>query len=129
MKQPLFAMNALRLLALSNICEERVRQDKQWGGRAHDDTHSQQDWLHFIYHQVGVAGAEISVPDPTRHVDDVTAAYRSRLVKVAALALAAIESTDRRTNLQVTPGEQAAADDVFDFVLWLRERYPEVAKQ
>jgi len=68
------------------IRQERNRQDVQWGGKRHDDTHTVYEWIRFIEHQLdGCANA----------VD--AAEYESRMVKVAALAVAAIES-QRRIN-------------------------------
>jgi len=65
------------------IRNERIQQDQQWGGPDHDDTHELEDWCMFIEYQLercnGVGGPE----------------YRERMVKVAALAVAAIEAWDR----------------------------------
>ena len=71
-------------LALSNILQERIRQDQQWGGQSHDDTHNMDDWFKYILYQL----------DRSRYEPD-TETKRYRLVKIAALALAAVESTDR----------------------------------
>jgi hypothetical protein len=75
--------NAGRLRALDDILKERDDQDAQWGGPAHDDTHSADDWWEYIRHQwIRFANN----PDEAR----------DRFVKTAALALAAIESMDRK---------------------------------
>lgn len=68
---------------LADVLEERSRQDAQWGGAAHDDEHTTSDWMNFIVKQTafwfsGYGGS------------------RERLVKIAALAVAAIEMLDRR---------------------------------
>ncbi len=69
------------------IESERKRQDEQWGGPAHDDQHSADDWTGFITKQMD--WAEIT-PDPCER--------RERFLKIAALAIAAIESFDRQKN-------------------------------
>lgn len=67
-----------------DVKAERARQDAQWGGPAHDDEHELADWLSYIEQQAGAA-----------YRND---APRERLVKIAALAVAAIESLDRRSS-------------------------------
>ncbi len=69
----------------SEIRNERTRQDKKWGGPDHDNNHSLSDWNRFIDHQQHEATYE-----PT--LDDV----RYRLIKIGALAVAAVESIDRK---------------------------------
>lgn len=71
-------------LALSDILAERMKQDQQWGGPSHDDTHSTDDWMKYILYQI----------DRSRY-EPITEERRYRLVKIAALALAACESIDR----------------------------------
>lgn len=61
------------------ILAERVRQDIIWGGKSHDDTHSEFDWRMLIYNQIHDGND-----------------FRNNMVKVATLAIAAIESYDRR---------------------------------
>jgi hypothetical protein len=67
------------------VDRERANQDAQWGGPAHDDTHRLADWLKFIRKQVDAADLDASKGFVAR----------PRLVKVAALAIAAIEAADR----------------------------------
>ena len=57
---------------LTEILEERVRQNEKWGGPDHDDQHEPED------------------------------TWRAQLVRAAALAVAAVESHDRRTNTSAT---------------------------
>lgn len=59
---------------------ERERQDAKWGGAAHDDRHTEGDWRDFLY-------SYVQCPN----IDD-----RERFVKIAALAVAALESIDRK---------------------------------
>jgi hypothetical protein len=67
------------------IRNERGRQDKEWGGSDHDDTHCVADWLEFIEKQIGQTYRSRNPNDD-----------RKRFVKIAALATAAVESLDRQ---------------------------------
>lgn len=74
----------------SEITAERAYQDKKWGGVTNDDSKSVYDWIAFIVVYLGRAsGAET---DWGQNI----VLIRPLLVKVAALAVAAIESLDRR---------------------------------
>jgi hypothetical protein len=73
-----------RDLLFGRISRERTRQDEEWGGAEHDDSHNHQDWVIFISKQIGLALAYRS--------ND----FESRMIKVAALAIAAIESSRRK---------------------------------
>ena len=77
-------------LALKTVLQERDEQDKQWGGSAHDDKHELHDWVHYIQKQAD--GVSYQTIFPEVNVDNV----RRHYVKIAALALAAIESIDRK---------------------------------
>jgi hypothetical protein len=70
--------------ALQAIVLERSRQDQQWGGPGHDDEHDAADWREFIKKQAGrISYLRLANP-------------RDCFIKIAALAVAAIESIDRR---------------------------------
>lgn len=69
----------------AEITTERQMKDFQWGGPKHDDTHDPPDWQLFISKQLNQADDYHGVRN-----------YRDRLVKIAALAIAAIQSFDRR---------------------------------
>lgn len=73
---------------LDDVARERLAQDAQWGGPAHDDQHSVDDWSSFIDYQLSFIWYPAKEPTP--------AEIRARLVKVAALAIAAVESLDRK---------------------------------
>lgn len=75
-----------------DIQDERERQSTQWGGHPHDDTHDPHEWIGFIHAKQGDAG------DAARKGDGPE--FRRRMVQIAALACAAIESYDRRTSRQ-----------------------------
>src|SRR6185437_1041008 len=100
---------------LDEVMAERARQDQQWGGPEHDDEHTGLDWLSYI---LGHAGKMLSGAlrfehgrNPAGSVDHDRAwtftitvppvdernpsAYRKQLVRVAALAWAALQA-DRR---------------------------------
>lgn len=70
------------------IQDERSRQDVQWGGHEHDDEHARHEWNGFIAHQMSAAATAV--------VQDDQSAWRERMIKIAALAVAAVESHDRR---------------------------------
>jgi hypothetical protein len=98
------------------IRAEREAQDQQWGGPAHDDDHDGLEWLSYVLEHTakalsGVVRAERGVmPDGstyherrwtfTVHIppgaERNPVAFRRQLVRVAALAVAAIEAFDRR---------------------------------
>jgi hypothetical protein len=73
-----------------DLAQERLAQIRKWGGRAHDDLHSHEAWSEFIAKQLSYYKANND---------------RSRLVKIAALAVAALESFDR--NAEKAIGEQS----------------------
>lgn len=70
--------------AYDDIREERSRQDEKWGGPDHDDEHERDDWTYFIDDKM--VYAEQAESD---------AEYRRRMIQIAALAVAAVESLDR----------------------------------
>lgn len=67
-----------------DIIAERFAQDRQWGGPDHDDGHHPLDWIPIIDKQLS------KILFDTDQIQ-----RRSRFVKVAAIAVAAIESIDR----------------------------------
>jgi|SRR3954470_12278601 len=81
------------------IKSARLAQDKEWGGAEHDDVHEPEKWCAFIRHQLrladraacSVATDEITGGEEQALIDG----YRERLIKIAAVAIAAIESVDR----------------------------------
>jgi hypothetical protein len=64
------------------VLKERSRQSTKYGGNAHDDGHSVNDWVAYIAYHAGLASYK--------------ADFRKQMVRVAALAVAAIECFDRR---------------------------------
>ena len=78
------ALNPTRQGIFGEISAERDYQDKKWGGPAIDDTRSYQDFVNWI-NEYGNGRGRASNYD-----------CRTRMIKTAALAVAAIESMDRK---------------------------------
>jgi hypothetical protein len=68
---------------LEAIDQERKRQIEQWGGPGHDDTHSPVDWIRLINEQ--------TIRIRTDNIYE-------RMIKIAALGIAAAESEQRKAN-------------------------------
>ena len=83
-------------VVLLEIIEERRRQDKQWGGPKHDDEHSANDWRDFLREHIKKS---------------CSGDYRYQMIRVAALAIAAIESHDRLRAAPVEASPSAGAQD------------------
>jgi hypothetical protein len=79
-------MSATNVLA--EIAAERTRQDAQWGGAASDDALPVSAFVQLIADYAGWARVKAREGSPVE--------ARQRLVQVAALAVAAVESLDRR---------------------------------
>lgn len=80
-----------RTLILVKINAERLKQDAQWGGSIHDDSHGAFEWCEFVRKQIHLAGScQFGSVEPD------AIAFEGRMVKVAALAVAAIESSRRQ---------------------------------
>ncbi len=69
---------------LSDVLMERRRQDGKWGGPDHDDEHVETDWIAFIKQRLDFGRS------------DKRKTYRQRMVEIGALAIAALESHDRK---------------------------------
>ncbi len=80
--------DGMRWQVFREIEAERVRQDAKWGGPAHDDEHTFADWIDYIKEHTNNARFK---------------GFRIEMVKIAALAIAAIESTARKTGGTVEP--------------------------
>lgn len=87
------------LRVLGEVADERWRQDVRWGGPKHDDTHTPGQWLSAINAHIAEAGLHLIRPPG---VGEYAAPdYRRIVVQIAALAVAAAQSFDRRH----APGE------------------------
>ena len=76
-----------RQTVLLEVAAERNQQDQKWGGAEHDDTHNNHDWLAYITKHLGRTAMW--------PFDAVT--FRKQMIRVAALAVAAVEWIDRKT--------------------------------
>ena len=77
------------LSPFDEINKERCAQDEQWGGQTHDDSHERFEWCVYIRKQNMLADHASSDPQE----------FEDRMVKVAALAVAAIESSRRQRDV------------------------------
>lgn len=91
---PATSAEPLRTEIIREIELEREAQDVKWGGPEHDDDHSREDWCEFI--------ADHGQPFRSRPWN-----FREQMIRVAALAVAAIESDTRAALRQPgTPAEE-----------------------
>ncbi len=81
---------------LMRVREERLLQDAKWGGPAHDDQHTPNDWAAIIIRHLGLGFSD--------GAEDSGERYRKQLIRVAATCLAAVESYDRITNRECSAG-------------------------
>jgi hypothetical protein len=94
---------------LAEVSGERQRQDEKWGGPLHDDEHSTAEFVQWIEDYAGWARMMASMKSMDK--------ARRRLIQVAALAVAAVESLDRkeerRKRMQILPlsGEKCVECD------------------
>jgi len=88
---------------LMDISDERLRQDAKWGVQ----NHSQMIWLGILAEEFGEAAKEINElhfrPGDAVHIDNSHECkphrierVRAELIQVAAVAVAMVESLDRR---------------------------------
>jgi NTP pyrophosphatase (non-canonical NTP hydrolase) len=88
-----------RLKILTDITDERDRQDAKWGVQEHHPA----TWQLILVEEVGETAEAL--------LDDDRERYRKELVQVAAVAIAAIEDLDRR-------------EGVYDPFLWSTHERP-----
>ena len=72
---------------LNDVANERARQDIKWGGAVHDDEHTVAEFVQLIEDYAGWARTMTGM--------DSMEKARNRLIQVAALAVAAVETIDR----------------------------------
>lgn len=105
-KRPIATQVSLAQLAiLTDIVDERKRQDEQWGGAEHDDGHSVSDWARFIEGQLDKVRTDYLNATPETALVRSTI-WRARMVKVAALAMATIEAVDRAAATSAEPTDR-----------------------
>jgi len=81
-------MNTKRNIVINHVLAERERQDRKWGGPQHDDKHHTVDYVEIIEDYAGWARMMSKMGSHDK--------ARNRLIQVAALAVAAVESIDRK---------------------------------
>ncbi len=86
LQEQVLRMVDLTTEAVGDITMERVLQDHQWGGPETDDQRSEAEWSEYIHRQLSKLFQD----------EGGALAARDRFVKVAALAIAAIQSIDRK---------------------------------
>jgi hypothetical protein len=75
------------------IRQERERQDTKWGGPTHDDLHTLYVWREIIREQLNSHWLQ----------------HRERLIRIAAVAVAAVESENQIIERQLAALEQDGA--------------------
>lgn len=83
----------IRDSVLEEILEERKHQDKKWGGANHDDHHGPYAWVAFITNYLGQAVGGLETEQLSKAQ---LRSFRYNMLKVAALAVAAVEMADRK---------------------------------
>lgn len=86
---------------LSEVAAERRRQDARWGGAAHDDAQPMEAFVGLVRDYAAWTRVVLRA---SAHGE-----ARERLIQIAAIAVAAVESLDRRHASGTAKG--AAADD------------------
>jgi hypothetical protein len=92
MKELIAAHHGYEFILGPEIVAERQKQDDQWGGPTHDDSHERFEWVGFMqkflerarefgYIDCGVEQAKF---------------YEENLIKVAALCVAAVQASRRQ---------------------------------
>lgn len=85
-------------IALLNVLEERDKQDAKWGQQDHVPL----KWMMILQEELGEAAKAILEADDEWDESK----YRDEMVQVAAVALAAVESYDRRQGTWTCPVKQ-----------------------
>lgn len=83
-----------------DVVQEREYQDAKWGGPEHDDTHTSKEFLDFIDRKIRRANHEWFIQQDKE--------VRKKLIQIAALAVAAVESIDRQ---RVKKRQSVGGDD------------------
>lgn len=84
--------------AVHDALAERARQDEKWGGPGHDDSRPTWAFVQLIQDYAAWARVMANMNSPEK--------ARRRLVQVAALALAAVQSIDRKHPVCSACGER-----------------------
>lgn len=85
---------------LNEVDQVRAAQDEEWGGPEHDDKHSIREWSKYIGKQLTLADKAI-IDSEKRTGEALTLEldhFESRMLKIAGLSIAAIQSSRRKRN-------------------------------
>lgn len=85
--------SAISQSVLALVGDKREVQDAQWGGPEHDDKHTKLEWMDFISKQVEKFAVNL-INRGDAYMDTPDA--KDRFVNIAALAIAALESFERK---------------------------------
>ena len=97
---------AMNTKILFEVAHERGRQDQKWGGSCHDDRHTTGAFAEFIESRAYKVRAFLgSNPhcDANTQFGFSSDTSRSLLIEIAALAVAAVESIDRKNTSAQSP--------------------------
>lgn len=75
---------------IAEVRRERETQDEKWGGADHDDGHDEWTWIALLTKHAGRGAPDAGVKWRDRRT------FRQQMIRVAALAVAAAEWSDRR---------------------------------
>lgn len=78
---------------LGEIAEERTRQ-KSWGADDFDKSNSRNDWIAYITSYAGDAAAKVRKKELLSDEEEARR-FRQNMLKVATLAIAAVEAQDK----------------------------------
>jgi hypothetical protein len=78
----------MNTMAYRDVLSERRRQDLRWGGPDHDDQHTPEEWLEFLSSQWNDAWGALNGERDLLE-------FRRRMIRIAALAVAAADAHDR----------------------------------
>lgn len=77
---------------LDSVCKEREYQVARWGNEADDTANEPNDWVSYINHYSTSWFPGGFVP----YTETTVEAFQRAMIKVAAIATAAVESMDRQ---------------------------------
>lgn len=97
--------DAFPALIVGQVFEERARQDRQWGGPEHDDARHPLEWFEYIGKQLGMMATHAAANGGPARLHHKDPEIRARMTKIAALAMAALASMERKDPTRCTcPG-------------------------
>ena len=106
------------MMVLDDITKECAQQDEKWGGPSHDDQHAALEWVGYILEHVckipelrrwdkalevfNFMRASIGWPTTIDPLDLLR--FRKQMIRVAALAVSAAMSVDRKLGMSNASG-------------------------